>query len=210
MTSADLGFVCSELTGCTVPSITEDACTTLIASIPSLKFSSEISSGKQDAKLELPGAAFTWSVALFEGSTDDLINCTAYIKGTTLDHNVLGNVFMANYVSTFDFNNKKISLIANANAPDGVNVDNPPVDSSISGGAVAGIVIGAIVVCILIIVLIVCVMKRKDKDDLGQSVLDASYATDMNGHSDDEHCTQESKDSPKRGSGDQGRPLINH
>lgn len=213
MTTADLGFECSEVGGCVIPSITEDQCTESIASIPSLKFSSKISSGKQDAKLELPGAAFTWSVPIAD-STDGNINCVAYIKSAgALSNNILGNVFIANYVTTLDFENQRISLIANANAPEGVDVVNPTVDSGLSSGAVAGIVLGGLAGCILIIFLIVCFMRRGDKEDINQSVLDASYATDLNHDSDDEHCTEKSRDddSPKRTSqGGQGRPLINH
>ena len=150
-----------------VPSTTIEDCTSLITKMSSLEFEVDSSDGSTSSTIKLPGASFTWNVPV-AGSDSD-VNCVAFVKMGP--QNYLGNVFMANYVTTLDFENTTISLTANANAPDGVTVfDQPdPVDpvvdptedgGGLSGGAIAGIVIGAIAVCILIILIILCVVKK--------------------------------------------------
>lgn len=87
------------------------------------------------------------------------------------DQVVLGSLFMSNFITTFDLENDQISLIANANAPEGVTITTTDVvpsddgdDDGLGGGAIAGIVIGALAAMILIAVGIYCCTKEKKSE----------------------------------------------
>ena len=82
-----------------------------------------------------------------------------YYHRANTDQTILGQAFLRNYVTTFDFTTKKIQVIVNINAPDGVDFEIPP-DTSLTGWAIFGIVAASIFALIVIVWLVYCYIKR--------------------------------------------------
>ena len=83
---------------------------------------------------------------------------------------ILGDIFLRNFVSTFDYKNKKVTLGINVNAPDGVQISRKPLPPSkeLSSLQMVGIVAAGICVLALIPLLIFCACKKLKKNRTGQ------------------------------------------
>ena len=126
------------------------------------------------ATIMLPGAAYSW-VSTTGNKKHTKYFCNARIINGPA--NVLGNLFMANYVTTLNYESQEITFQANANAPDGVGVSCPeglcndpsPPGSGLSVGAIIGIVIGGLILILIIIAVIYWYMQKNRNDTPGDS-----------------------------------------
>lgn len=85
------------------------------------------------------------------------VNTTCLIAVSYMDDNmILGDTFMRNYVTSFDYKNLQVGLALNSYAPSGVLISGPASSSTdsdsdgLSGWAIAGIVLGALLVILII------------------------------------------------------------
>ena len=102
----------------------------------------------------LPPEAYTFSAA----DTRYQNLCTVAVTYTDSSSGIyiLGDTFMRNFVTTFDYDNYQIELTKNIYAPDGVSVE-----WKLSGWMIFGIVVGSLVFIALVTWLILCCCKRQ-------------------------------------------------
>lgn len=77
-------------------------------------------------------------------------------SGSNLQPYVLGDSFMRNFYTSFDYKTKEVSFAVSSNAPVGVLIER-----SFTGGVIAGIVIGVVVCAIIIGAIIWKVIQRR-------------------------------------------------
>ena len=102
----------------------------------------------------LPPEAYTFSAA----DTRYQNLCTVAVTYTDSSSGIyiLGDTFMRNFVTTFDYDNYQIEMTKNIYAPDGVSVE-----WKLSGWMIFGIVVGGLVFIALVTWLILCCCKRQ-------------------------------------------------
>ena len=112
----------------------------------------------QENYYTLPPAAYTYSTTDSFG----LHMCTVGISysGGSASYR-LGDTFLRNFVTTFDFENRKIRLAINKNAPSGITIEY-----KMSGWKIFLIIVGCLAAVALLICLIVCLCKRHKKKTL--------------------------------------------
>ena len=155
------------------------------------------SDGSAKAKISLPGAAYTWVT----GTTTQM--CKAQIVNGP--NNVLGNLFMANYVTTLDYGKDEISLQANAKAPAGVAVSCPDNlcaglnadDDGVNIFVIVGLVVTAILISSIIFTVIYCVKKNRIESEreakMNEQIASALQHDDILSDTDDDGENSDSK-----------------
>jgi len=68
---------------------------------------------------------------------------------------ILGDTFMRNFVTSFDYKNGEIRLAINKNSPIGINIEY-----KMGGWKIFGIIVGGILGLALIIALLVCCIRK--------------------------------------------------
>lgn len=123
----------------------------------------------QENYYTLPAEAYTFS-------RDNIFQkkCTVAISWTSDSGGVyiLGDTFLRNFVTTFDFANGEMRLAINKNAPAGVSIDY-----KMGGWKIFGIIVGGLVGLALIIVFLVyciCKCKKNKAKAKGYSVIQAN------------------------------------
>ena len=83
--------------------------------------------------------------------------CTVAISNTDSSGGVmiLGDTFLRNFVTTFDYESSKIELTANINASSNIKVEY-----KMSGWKIFGIIVGCLVAVLLIIWIVCCICKK--------------------------------------------------
>ena len=85
------------------------------------------------------------------------------------DISILGDTFMRNYLTTFDYKNEQVQLSINVNAPSNVKIGSKPNtqdgDSSDSAnvGAIVGIIIAVLITLIVLAYLSYCCIQKEKK-----------------------------------------------
>lgn len=72
---------------------------------------------------------------------------------------ILGDSFLRNFITTFDYSNNSMELVINPNAPAGVTVEY-----HMGGWKIAAIVLGSILGLLLIVWLVCCCCKKAKKN----------------------------------------------
>ena len=87
--------------------------------------------------------------------------CTVAISYTDSNSGVyiLGDTFLRNFVTTFDYHNQEMKLAINVNAPDGLKIEY-----KMSGWKIFAIVLGCILAVICLVMLIMCCIKKVRKN----------------------------------------------
>jgi len=80
---------------------------------------------------------------------------------------ILGDTFLRNFVTTFDFENNQMRLTINKNAPAGVIIEY-----KMGGWKIFGIIAGSLLSCILVVWIVCCCCKKRKKNRLAMG-----YAT---------------------------------
>ena len=122
-----------------------------------------------EVTLTLPPSAYLTQLSYRNRNTTCLIAVSYVDNGM-----ILGDTFMRNYVTSFDYKNLQVSLALNPNAPSGVLISGPASNAAsdsdsdgLSGGAIAGIVLGALVVSLIIAFIVYkSVSKSNDRRSL--------------------------------------------
>ena len=127
----------------------------------------------------MPAAAYTFPQGNFFQK-----KCTIAVSYTDSNSGVyiLGDTFLRNFVTTFDYKNGKMKLAINVNAPSGIIIEY-----KMSGWKIFGIIVGCLLAVCLVIWAVVCCCKRRNKSKLSKA-----YATLGAHERDDAEISQES------------------
>lgn len=113
----------------------------------------------QENYYTLPPAAYTYSTTGSFGRKQCTV-AISYSDDSTGIY-ILGDTFLRNFVTTFDYDNGEIRLAINKNAPSGITIEY-----KMSGWKIFLIIVGCLAAVALLICLIVCLCKRHKKKKL--------------------------------------------
>lgn len=143
------------------------SCADNASTMPTLKFQMKVADDDNMLNIELPGEAYTWDYPNGDVQCHLMVN---EYEDDSYDI-VLGNIFLTNFVTTFDQAANTIQLQANVNAPTGMTLEvtQPDDDTDDEDGdddSLSGLNIGLIVgnVCLLVAVIsisVYCCMQSK-------------------------------------------------
>ena len=138
-------------------------CTSLIYCFSDTLTCDELSPHLSPLKIQLEDNYYTLPAAsyMFDRGNIYQKKCTIGISYTdsTSGVYILGDTFLRNFVTTFDYNNSEMELVINVNAPDGVEIMY-----KMSTWKIFMIVLGCLVALALLIWMVICCCKKCRKN----------------------------------------------
>ena len=141
-------------------------CGSLTSSMESLSF--ELGSGSNTKYYTLPPAAYAVSQIVGVSSEGTTYSCEVMIS--KMDGNcILGDTFMRNFVTSFNYRTGGIKLAINAYAPTGLTIGSEPgvsddnMTDKTAGWIIFLAVLGGIILVALIAWMVLCLVKRQRK-----------------------------------------------
>ena len=138
----------------------------------------------QENYYTLPPEAYTFSRGnIFQKKCTIAVSYTDSSGGVY----ILGDTFLRNFVTTFDYESGEMQLTINVNAPAGVSIEY-----KMSGWKIFGIIAGCILFVILVILVIWCCIKKQKKAKLERGY--QTIATGVHGEISQEPLNQRGDD----------------